>query len=170
MSLKLAQYLMATLAANWATYGGWSEMQSDAATDTLAHYTMFGAILQRHRRIIKMFYDCRHKEATQRKREGKTEKERWRAEQNKDSATEHKASFIMSSCWERRKTKKRNERRRNWSKRGRLDAVDALESTSHSYSQSTATSTSTFNFHSCCIKLNGPRRRRCLDMSVNTHE
>lgn len=71
-----------------------------------------------------MFYDCRHKEATQRKREGKTEKERWRTEQNKDSATEHKASFIMSSCWERRKTKKRKERRRNWSKRGRLDAVD----------------------------------------------
>lgn len=111
MSLKLAQYLMATLAANWATYGGGSEMQSDAATDTLALYTMFGAIQQRHRRIIKMFYDCRHKEATQREWEGKTEKERWRAEQNKDSATEHKASFIMSSCRERRKTKKRKERR-----------------------------------------------------------
>lgn len=54
---------------------------------------MFGAIQQRHRRIIKMFYDCRHKEATQKERE----RGRQRAEQNKDSATEHKASFIMSS-------------------------------------------------------------------------
>lgn len=67
-------------------------MQSAAATDTLALYTMFGAIQQRHRRIIKMFYDCRHKEATQRERETQRKRD---GERNKTKTQQRSIKRVL---------------------------------------------------------------------------